>query len=1369
MSTVDMPFSFSSFNGVSDLLHPNSSIRERFISRIQGRSKSKNDGKKARHERNALYQSKLADLNLRGQVGEEKHKLIESNPNLVGLPRFYGIKLAGADALRHGSARPHDDAWVSEGHTMFFSSFGVPGKPVKFNDGWIHGGDINVSSDCHIYSINTTDANGRKLGFYLDFADPLAPIGSLTTPYGIYHLALQPFAVQFDVSISLNTGAYYSTDTSKFIWDATSDAWKNAQWIPKSMVFSYDTVTKPNPFGKPVLVNEVSFKDSEDPSHPFELTKDDYPLKYSAIVDGKIEDDAVYMSVTVAADGDVPPPTPSRSTQAVKSVYPNLSTFKFDEFGDSFTGAYKVPDSDTVYAVTGVGIIGYVAGVPDSIERPPVALAARNMPMAVSQPEGCAGENLATVLGTFNGAVASDVPRSKPSFSTNIKPAKTGFHPSALEASDSNLIVNGLLGLDPMMPSPEGSTSKFYDAVSDIANQDFNDIICYYMDEDIRTTFVRAGPYNISDPGVLRIANDSNMNAEFYKTLQVPYVTASLSGATNIKEAPYCNGLRAQKQLQDQPANSPIYKRHSDALYRNRYLQRFPIIQDYLNDQSETDYTAIMQSAAATMKQELTSRAQGISDPKALADALADIDALLKWATDNKLYWAFNLYYYCEHFFIPTLYAQSVNGRYSNNISIKLKTLSSTFGMLEGSETNPDGKTFQQAFNDLLRVFQMTSIIPQLVDLDGFAGDFDSILKAMLQQFYNDNISNPDPKIAEQAALAKALLEDDKARQGFYNNIISAMRLASALSSWSYIVKVFGNFNEAATWYKGLVNAGEMASSFMMFACGIMLIMCTLGPTWSTMTAEQRVNFVTTAVLVVLVFAIKIAQGVLRLLYFWNDLSGFFDCFKAFIGFESVFKALPSAASKTSNSLARWLIRTEEEAAGMEVEDLTIWTKMFGRNAGEFLTNCVGAVLAGVCLVLSALDIANTNDPLQKAMDAMMIISSSLQLLAIAAGWVVSAGLITAEATVAIIGTVASWLGPAALLFAAAGLIIMIVWMCLDRDPPNPIRDFINQRAEPAGLMMPFKTEIDYLNAIPADANSISLNGIDFGAKYDPGSATAAYMQLGVGSGQPMTWKLGTSAAVTYLPDTCWSVKTDATGITRVFTYITNDKKLLQTIYLAILDDGTVGFAPPPAKVTTDSSGKITPVDPQVYDAQLKKQQWSIVCRAEGTSITRTVNKKPQTFMQSAYFSVFNGNNQLYLEPNGAGGFQYALGAPTFGSLPWWNLTLDAIGPPPLSYSKNPWTLSTVSTDETNVPMFDGPTSLPLTWSITPALPSWLQLVGSGDKQGMVMQTAGVKAPATAAQQYTVTASMVIAGKTLSQSTAFTVSVTAPPAPVPPK
>ncbi|KAF3258944.1 hypothetical protein TWF192_011078 [Orbilia oligospora] len=1372
--SVLAPYSFSSCNGMSDILDV--SRRSQMISRIQSLKRMGKDGnKKARQERNTLYQNNLSKLNLKTKIGEDTFQKLQSNPRLLGFPRSFKLKLAGVDSLKGGSMKPAHDGWSSEEHTIFFSAFGTPGKPIRFDNGWISPEDITLSPDKNFYNIVTTDTNGQQLGMYLDFMDPISPQGSLSTPNGMYHLSLQPYATQFNVSISANAGAYSSTAKGELKWDETSAAWQNAQWNPNSMVFAYDTVKVSMGAGMPTdLVNEFSFEDPQDPNNPFQLTAANMN-EYTSTVDGTLSEGYVYMAVNVNDAMYVPNPIPARATQNITSVYPIQANFKFDDFGLNFTGAYMVPNStNTVYAVTGVGIMG---NTPEGLDKtqgmnqqPTTTTDGTGAADAV-QPDGSVMDNVFATENNFDGVDKKSLP--KPSFSTLVKPITTAFRPQVLaNASGSDtpttpLIINGLLGMNPMQPATAANPSPtgYYDAVAEESNQDFHDIVCYYMDDSIRTTFVQSGPYVIEDQTVLSIANDSAQNEAFYKQLQVPYVTASLAGATSVDDSVYCNGKRAQKQLQDLPANSPIYKRHVDALYRYRFIQRFSTIQSYINDQSTTDYTADMAAAAAQMKTSLAQRAGQLADPKALASAQEDIDNLLQWATDNKLYWAFALYEYCIDFFIPMLYAQTAAGRESSVVSMNLKSMSSTFGMLEGSnnQTNPNGKTFEQAFNELLRSFQMTMIVPQLVDLGVNKSDYDSIFKAVLQQFYTDNINSQDPNIVKEAVLAQEIAANEAATKGFLDNIVSATRLATALSSWAYIFKFYGDFNEASKWWTGLANSADATAFTTAIFCAIMLTTCNLGNLWKTMTTAQKAAFVATAAGTTLVIMTKVLQGVVRLAYFWSDFSGFWNTLKVLFGVEKVFAPMPGASSKNVNALTEWLLRTREEAMSIEGERLTVWNKIFGRNAGEFLANFVGVILAGICLVLSAMDAAKSTDPLQKAMDIVMAISSGLQILAIATGWLLSVGFF-AEESVAIATTVASCLGAAAAVLAVVGLVIMIVMFALHRNPPNPVDNFIDTYASPAGLKMPYKTEIDYLDQVPADKNTISLMGVDFGGRASSGSPSVAELQLGAANSNG-TYGIQTCATVTQLPDTCWSVKTDSTGITRVFTSISNATELLEYVYLAVLDDGSVGFAPSPAKYTIDSNGKEVPVDPAAYEAQLKQQQWQIVCQAEGSVTTRTFGGESKSYTLSAYFSIQNNSTPLCLQLTASGGYQVVLGDSSALDLAGWQLTQQAIGPPQFSYVQKSWELSTVDTDEADQPMFDGSGSSPLTWSISPPLPSWLQFDTS---TGIISQASGVTAPVFASQSFNVEASLAIASQTFTQYATVTISVTEPPASVTP-
>jgi hypothetical protein len=265
---------------------------------------------------------------------------------------------------------------------------------------------------------------------------------------------------------------------------------------------------------------------------------------------------------------------------------------------------------------------------------------------------------------------------------------------------------------------------------------------------------------------------------------------------------------------------------------------------------------------------------------------------------------------------------------------------------------------------------------------------------------------------------------------------------------------------------------------------------------------------------------------------------------------------------------------TGPETMKVTGNEITIGMKIFGRSAGEFLTNCVGAVLAGLNIALSIIDVVKTSDPLQQAMDSMMIVSSGLQLLAIGASWLVSAELVTNVAAVGVLQMVAAVSGPFAIVFAVVGLAIMIAMMSLSH-PDDPIQDFIDQHAAPAGLKMQHDTAIDYFNVVPADSSATSLNGISFEASANN---LTGFVQLGTEDpDNPDDFSVQNSNAITYLPDTCWSVSTDSTGITTIFTYAFDAQGNQTTLCLAETADGSVKAIPPPPKTFNQPIPLCTP------------------------------------------------------------------------------------------------------------------------------------------------------------------------------------------------
>jgi hypothetical protein len=763
---------------------------------------------------------------------------------------------------------------------------------------WIGKENIEVSQDRRVYTLKIESENDTTTHVHLDFTDINKPVGHIEIGEGFIAVALQPWAISFSVNVSANAGAQFSSGTSTLSWDEESPDWQKATWKQNNMTFSYDTVKVDNPFGGSSLVNEVSFQDPES-NVVAEYTQADYGLKYTSLFQDITIKGQQYKACITKVNADSVNAAPAiRNADIIKSVFPELAIFKFDEMATSFTGAFTVPQSTgypLVYSVVGTGIMP-------------------NQPVLAPGPVQPGNQSdLASNLHSLEA--------KSPLLKTSIRPTPNDF---LLTGPDITTIlpVTGLLNCDPMIPDLASSTG-FSDSIAAIANKDFHDIICYHMDSDIHTTFVSATPTTLDDSTIQSIATDSADNAAFYKTLQVPYVTSSL-GRSTMDEGKQCNSIRASAQLKTLPAESSIYKRHSDALYRHRFMQAFPSVQNYLDDQAKTDYSLNITNGAASMKDKITSMSLGVNGANSedsaatLKEALDDIDSLAAWASSQKLFYAFNLYYWCETYYLPNLVAQSANGLISASVSRTMKKLTLMFGILENGQQNKDGRSFAEAFNELVRLFQMTTIIPQFVDADGIADDFDSIQKMMLQQFYTDNIGSSDPTVVAEAQRQQKLANDDFLRKKFFSALAESMRLGGSLGSWSAIVQLNQNFLTRENWFQNLAGAADSLSTFLRSCCVVLLIVPMLNGLdggWSSMKPEQKTAWATTAASLGLTFFIKGLQGALRLKFFWGDLEGFVKCFKAFMGFKEALKDLGPVAEKVSQPLGInrcWLISLKD-------------------------------------------------------------------------------------------------------------------------------------------------------------------------------------------------------------------------------------------------------------------------------------------------------------------------------------------------------------------------------------------------------------------------------------------------------------------------
>jgi len=312
---------------------------------------------------------------------------------------------------------------------------------------------------------------------------------------------------------------------------------------------------------------------------------------------------------------------------------------------------------------------------------------------------------------------------------------------------------------------------------------------------------------------------------------------------------------------------------------------------------------------------------------------------------------------------------------------------------------------------------------------------------------------------------------------------------------------------------------------------------------------------------------------------------------------------------------------------------------------------------------------------------------------------------------------------------------------------------------------MQLGTAIDYVDVICSDGPAgNSLDGLTFqnGTKF---------LTIMDGISDLFTAQVITSDAITYLPNTCLNgifsfslfntlinvfrtVETDSNGLTTIWTTTTNKtNNTVIPVCLTVTDTGSVVALPPPAKTVSKEDGELQPVDPILYEKQVKQQQWRFTCTSKGGSVEINGIKH----LKSAMFQIQSHYSQSYLCIDQTG-LEVVLDC----TAQVWTCNMQIVAPSSFTYLCNPWTLSTASRDQQIVPWISSPGSQPLTWSISPPLPPGLQLVGMGLKAGSITTVPMMAPMESSATAYSVTARININEQIFSSSAQVTIEVNSP-------
>ena len=80
---------------------------------------------------------------------------------------------------------------------------------------------------------------GSDVAGFISF-ETTVPTGALAVGNSTFNIQLDKTTTWYDVDVSANAGAYWSSAKSQLIWDTTSTTWVNAVWESSKLTFGYD-------------------------------------------------------------------------------------------------------------------------------------------------------------------------------------------------------------------------------------------------------------------------------------------------------------------------------------------------------------------------------------------------------------------------------------------------------------------------------------------------------------------------------------------------------------------------------------------------------------------------------------------------------------------------------------------------------------------------------------------------------------------------------------------------------------------------------------------------------------------------------------------------------------------------------------------------------------------------------------------------------------------------------------------------------------------------------------------------------------------------------------------------------------------------
>jgi|GEM_PF-1278761 len=1237
-------------------------------------------------------------------------------------------KDATADQLFVGELPIPRDAWRYDAHDRILSWRGAYG-----------GGHLHLSHD-------GLGATGN--------------IGADHEPCSV--LAASTARVTSDVA--LNVGATYVSSGEGIVgfkWDPTSAAWQGADWVKQRLSLSY-TVTPATPISPPTFTFE--FEDNQTEAIPWDPAAGSFAgALQMGEQGGQIVWNLSFKSAVSPDDDSGPNPSTGPDSvypywmQAVEdaaalringvleidAVAPNgkLVGMQGTRVMAPAVGYYQTHEKAAPFGVFGGRLVAggtTVAGarvVEDVLSWTDLPVEIQNrtgLPSSGSlrfSPDGGLAQN-------DSGTLTAE--RLATPVALAAIAAHSDFHPELHAQSTllgqslalTSLDIYGLLAMAPFVQNAEGAWG---DAVQASVTQDLSDIMNSCVPSDLwKLLFPSTAQPSLT--GELAIVADSPVPGVkdpkgWYATLSTAVLAEGMANTSDVYTK-NLNGPRAAAWLKSQVGTSPVYYTHGQRLFQYRWQGRFQLTPQYLQDQIDNGptYKTTIDSVVETAVADITANVatDSTSDPKMKQNLIDQVRAGGQYAVTNNLYWAFVYYYYNT---APAILANIALQMGTNTGSSDGTTLSRLFQQNAAVLTalDPSG-FFARQYTTTINTFLATNILPSMFGFLGDAASFD-IVKEYLQKFVENNLNNEDQQIAQAASQINSILQDEHADEMLKDSIEALRAFSGAIQdtlALPYISNSFLKWFQKS--YPKFSSVGNIFGSVLIGGITGLAIMnlFTEFKSWDKLnTAERAQLIIDTVQLGLQIVAAVVKRGVRIYAIFGVDgmSAGQRTAAISKILASGEAEALDQGLVKIGNSTARWLGDTEgtvgkiisrsigEETALLETSVTTTaeeasWVgKVFGRNLEEFVATRVGFLLILAGIGFSIYSIAKGEGGIQLASDIINIVSGSLMLFATVGGWLIEGGLIAAEG---IMATIISVAGPLAILAALAGVGLMLYLMF--KKQPDPVEEFVNDYAKPQGFYVASdRGSIDYVQPYEnPDQNKLMMIGFT----------------LDVGGPQVLTVEPTGAVALQMSqsePASVWQVTTDGLGMSKFFTFIQPDPaKPPVPVLMTLMSDGSVSFQPP------YSPPKPPAMAPIIVGPTVVTQLWKAVASGDATL---TSDGKYLASLPLTIQPIMPDKDGKF-DPSNASGYLNWDNTKLFINQAWsmsFRLKMSGMAPNFMRMIDLKFLLnSTPLTQQTFGPAFGAVPSTPLTFSVTPALPSFLSLEQDA---GALSPNGGIAAP----------------------------------------